>query len=431
MTVTIPAEAVASTTVVQLWDMPPAVAPSAEWRPTGRSFLLTARRLGAASEAGSPILVQPLGLQMAFRQDDTIHLDRDQLTLQRWDEKSRAWTPVETDVDLAGRRVIAQTSSVGRFDLHAPLLCPADSPEPDDHYASAQTVRADGSALERVFDREGDVDWLRFEAEAGALYAVQVRGLVDGVRPEVSLYDPDSIRRLASGRGQTSTLQWRAPEDGVWLLRIGQPAGAKSGCDAVYEVSVGQLIAAQSVAILGPSAGTVGTGYTFTATVSPTLASLPLTYAWRVGDGPVESHTGALSNTLSFAWETPSTYRIEVEVSNAVGRVSSSHSIVVRPPVEASFEVSARSGQAPLEVRFTNTSQGDYDRVLWEFGDGKASRAENPTHTYEAPGLYAVTLHLSGPGGSDEITKEEFIMVAPAPVHGDHQIYLPLVRGNR
>jgi PKD repeat protein len=251
------------------------------------------------------------------------------------------------------------------------------------------------------------------------------------VRPEVGLYDPDSIRRLASGRGQTSTFQWRAPEDGVWLLRISQPADARKGCDAAYEVSIGQLIAAQSVAIHGPPAGTVGVGYTFTATVSPTLASLPLTYAWQVAGGPAETYTGALSNTLSLAWEMPNTYRIEVEVSNAAGKVSGSHSIVVRPPVEASFEVSARSGQAPHEVRFTNTSQGDYDRVLWEFGDGKASRAENPTHTYEAPGLYAVTLHLSGPGGSDEITKDEFIMVAPAQVHGDHQIYLPVVRGNR
>ena len=431
VTVTIPAEAVASTALMQLWDMPPAVAPSAGWRPTGRSFLLEARRLDGALESGSPLFVEPLSLQMAFRKEDTVHLDLDELTLQRWDDQSRGWKPVQTEVDSDGRQVLAQTSSAGRFDLHAPLSCPVDGPEPDDHYASAQTVRADGSGLQRVFDMEGDVDWLRFEAEARALYLVQVRPLADGVRPEVRLYDPDSIRRLASGKGLTSTLQWRAPENGVWLLRISQPAGAKHGCDAVYEISVGQLIAAQSVAIRGPAAGTVGAGYTFTATVSPTLASLPLTYAWQITGGAAETHTGALSNTLSFAWETPSTYQIQVEVSNAAGKVSGSHSIVVHPPVDASFEASARSGRVPHEVRFTNTSQGDYDRVRWEFGDGTEGQAKNPTHTYETPGLYTVTLRLSGPGGSDEITKEEYIMVEPAPLQGDHWIYLPLVRNKR
>jgi murein DD-endopeptidase MepM/ murein hydrolase activator NlpD len=431
VTVTIPSEAFTSTALVQLWDMPPAIEPSEEWRATGRSFLLVAERLDAAPDLDTPLLLQPMTLNMAFRMEDMVHLSLDALTLERWDDRTDQWKPVQTEVDRASGQVVAQTASVGRFDLHAPLACPEDSPEPDDHYGAAQTIRADGSVLRRVFDTKEDVDWIRFETADKGLYLVEARPVTDGVRPEVRLYDPDSIRQLASGKGDPPALQWRASEDGVWLLRISQAAGSKHGCDAVYEISVSELIAAQSVAIRGPDAGTVETGYTFTATVSPTVASLPLTYVWKVAGGPAETHSGTLSNTLSFAWEAPKTYQIRVEASNAAGTVTATHSIVVHPPVAASFDVSTRSGQAPLEVSFINTSQGDYDQVRWEFGDGTTSKLKNPTHTYKASGVYTVTLRLSGPGGSDEVTRDRYITVEALPLRGDHQIYLPLVVNHR
>ncbi|NRD24080.1 gliding motility-associated C-terminal domain-containing protein [Winogradskyella litoriviva] len=45
--------------------------------------------------------------------------------------------------------------------------------------------------------------------------------------------------------------------------------------------------------------------------------------------------------------------------------------------------------QDPID--FTNTATGNYETVLWDFGDGSFSSEENPVHTYYTPGSYVVT----------------------------------------
>ncbi len=49
---------------------------------------------------------------------------------------------------------------------------------------------------------------------------------------------------------------------------------------------------------------------------------------------------------------------------------------------------------AGLAVSFTNTSQRAAS-YAWSFGDGAASTASSPSHTYPAPGIYTVTLTAS------------------------------------
>lgn len=62
------------------------------------------------------------------------------------------------------------------------------------------------------------------------------------------------------------------------------------------------------------------------------------------------------------------------------------------------------SGQCIGDVTtFTNTSIGDFSNVTqwtWDFGDGSPTvNAENPTHTYSAPGDYTVTLSVQSNNG--------------------------------
>jgi PKD repeat protein len=78
-------------------------------------------------------------------------------------------------------------------------------------------------------------------------------------------------------------------------------------------------------------------------------------------------------------------------------------------PVSASFEAIPTSGVAPLTVTFTNTSSGGYTSTLWTFGDGLGSSERNPTHIFESPGEYTVTLTASGAGGIDTITHTSYI----------------------
>ena len=54
----------------------------------------------------------------------------------------------------------------------------------------------------------------------------------------------------------------------------------------------------------------------------------------------------------------------------------------------------------------------------WDFGDGKTSTEQNPTHTYQGAGSYTVRLEVVGPSGSDtKIMKDYIHLTMPsAPV---------------
>ncbi|MBN1443042.1 MAG: CotH kinase family protein [Planctomycetes bacterium] len=78
-------------------------------------------------------------------------------------------------------------------------------------------------------------------------------------------------------------------------------------------------------------------------------------------------------------------------------------------PPEASFTASPRLGDAPLTVHFSDLSGGEIDTYFWEFGDGGTSAARSPTHIYEDPGTYTVTLTVEGPGGSDSFMRRDYV----------------------
>jgi PKD repeat protein len=83
-----------------------------------------------------------------------------------------------------------------------------------------------------------------------------------------------------------------------------------------------------------------------------------------------------------------------------------------RPPVPtAAFSVST----APLVASFTDQSTGVINTRSWDFGDGENSTEQHPTHEYAEHGVYAVSLTVTGPGGTDTATQN--VTVNPlAPV---------------
>lgn len=83
---------------------------------------------------------------------------------------------------------------------------------------------------------------------------------------------------------------------------------------------------------------------------------------------------------------------------------------VLDPPA-ANFVVDVRTGTVPLEVNFIDQSTGEISGYLWDFGDGNTSSLRSPTHQYQAPGTYTVSLTVTGPGGSDMDTRQGYIEV--------------------
>ncbi|MBX3058397.1 MAG: PKD domain-containing protein [Anaerolineae bacterium] len=134
------------------------------------------------------------------------------------------------------------------------------------------------------------------------------------------------------------------------------------------------------------------------------------TCLWTFGDG----NSSIDCNDPDHLYTAVGVYTVTLTITGTGGIDSRTQTnyITVYEPVTAQFSASPSSGIAPLMVSFTNLTMGDYDSCLWTFGDGAVSQiCQNPTHLYEAPGRYTVTLMVAGPGGTDTAMHNNAITV--------------------
>jgi len=142
-------------------------------------------------------------------------------------------------------------------------------------------------------------------------------------------------------------------------------------------------------------------------------------YSWDFGDGNSSTATDP-THTYSSA----GSYTVTLTATGAGGSDSAVCSACVtvsdppppppEPPV-ASFTSTPASGEAPVDVNFTDTSTGDITGHSWDFGDGSGSSVANPSHTYTSAGTYDVSLTVTGPGGSDTFVCSGCVTVTDPP----------------
>jgi PKD repeat protein len=141
--------------------------------------------------------------------------------------------------------------------------------------------------------------------------------------------------------------------------------------------------------------------------------------AWVEIDLGASTVTG--NGTYSFALVTTSSnsgYYASRQAADKPQLVVSTDDVEPPPPgaLTANFTGSPTSGVGPLNVSFTDTSTGGPTGWTWDFGDGTTSTAQNPSHTYTAPGTYDVKLTVTGAGATPaEVTKQDFVTVTSEP----------------
>jgi PKD repeat protein len=148
----------------------------------------------------------------------------------------------------------------------------------------------------------------------------------------------------------------------------------------------------------------------------------PISWSWDFGDGDT-----AVEQNPIHPYTAPGDYDVSLTVYDSNG----SHTLTIPEFIsvlsvtvpQADFIASPLNGPAPLEVDFMDHSIGGVDTWLWDFGDTFTSTLQNPTHTYEAPGLYTVSLTVSNTLGEDTLIQEDYITVSEA----EYKVYLPLV----
>ena len=148
------------------------------------------------------------------------------------------------------------------------------------------------------------------------------------------------------------------------------------------------------------------------------------TWAWDFdGDSKIDS------NAQNPSWTYPSIaktaqYSVTLTTTDGVNPASKktkTNLITVDPKPVADFSATPRTGAVGgpspvLLVKFTDLTVGA-NKWAWDFdGDSKVdSTVQNPTWAVTKPGKYSPTLSVSGVGGTDKITKTDYIEVLPSP----------------
>jgi PKD repeat protein len=159
-----------------------------------------------------------------------------------------------------------------------------------------------------------------------------------------------------------------------------------------------------------PASGSAPLAVTLTDTSTGSVASR----SWNLGDGTI-----ATTQTVAKTYPAPGTYTVTLTATGSGGNSTASQTINVSPSVPvASFSATPVSGPAPLAVSFTDASSGSITGWSWQFGDGGTSNVQNPSYIYSKAGNYAVTLNVTGPGGSNQAIKSGYVTVSAPPTGG-------------
>jgi PKD repeat protein len=97
-----------------------------------------------------------------------------------------------------------------------------------------------------------------------------------------------------------------------------------------------------------------------------------------------------------------------------VGPVTAFDTIVVTefPPVIVDFTANPTIDQAPVLVSFLASDiTGAVTNYDWDFGDESTGSGVSTLHPYMSGGRYTVRLVVTGPGGSDEMIKEGYVIL--------------------
>ena len=154
-------------------------------------------------------------------------------------------------------------------------------------------------------------------------------------------------------------------------------------------------------------------GQSISFTGGSTVSSGSLTtYAWTFGDG----NSSSLQNPSNY-YAASGTYTVSLVVTtdnSCKDTISKTVTVYPKPIADFNFNNVCYG----LKMNFTDAStvsSGSVSAWAWNFGDGKSSSSQNPSHLYGASGTYTVTLIITT-GFSCKDTISKTVTVYPKPI---------------
>src|ERR1017187_5901086 len=137
------------------------------------------------------------------------------------------------------------------------------------------------------------------------------------------------------------------------------------------------------------------------------------TYIWDNG-------IGTANGIITVNPTVTTIYTVTVTDSCTIPNVTATDTVVVNSAPTVEFYGFPVSGCNPITVKFTNLTTSPLPIIKWEwnFGDGSAhSDSMNPSHIYNTPGLFSVTLVATSSSNCvSTLTDSAYIDVYPNPV---------------
>jgi len=163
--------------------------------------------------------------------------------------------------------------------------------------------------------------------------------------------------------------------------------------------------------ITTPTAGFTSTTNLLTANFTNTSDGAT-SYSWDFGDGDTSNDVNP-----SHTYGEDGTYEVTLTATNDCGSVTTTETIVVVSMPTAGFTANNNMGCVPFTVEFTNQSSANATGYEWDFPGGSpaSSSDENPSVTYNSPGVYDVTLIVSNAAGNDTLTMTDYVVVGTVP----------------
>lgn len=135
-----------------------------------------------------------------------------------------------------------------------------------------------------------------------------------------------------------------------------------------------------------------------------------LQYAWDFGDNTTNTAQRPVKT-----YAQPGTYTVSLAVINNIGCTDTivKDKYIRVPNPQAKFSVPPDLPVCPpVLVQFTNQST-DFKRSVWDFGDGSRSSLDAPSHVYNLPGKYTITLNVYSDGDCISTTTKEIVIQGP------------------
>jgi PKD repeat protein len=204
----------------------------------------------------------------------------------------------------------------------------------------------------------------------------------------------------ATSGDQSPTIVFNTP--GVYTVSL--EASNTAGSNTFTQTAYITVLAAPTADFSSTVTGTLGDFNNNSANAN--------SYSWDFGDGNTSTSENPSNN-----YATDGTYTVTLTATGDCGTDVTTQTVTIVTTPIADFTADLTQGCAPLTVNFTDLSSANTTIWSWTFAGGTPTTSfdQNPTVTYNTPGVYTVVLEVGNTAGTNTITRTNYIVVDAAP----------------